>query len=332
MAVMAKTATLASIARECGVSTSTVSRAFSRPELVKADVREHILAVARRRGYQPNRIARGLATGRLGMIGLIVSDITNPFFPPLVRTIQHAVAGQDWSLMLLDAEEMVGEEAAMIDWVRGQVDGVIVASPRSTEEQLVPLLASLPSVVINREVHALPCVVFDHADALAAAGDHLRTLGHREFALIRGPQDSWAAGQRAQAIVDWATRSGSTLIDLGHYTASFEAGREAGRALAESSATAAFAFDDLMCMGVLSGLDDHGLEVPEDVSLVGCDDVLLARTSTPSLTTVAVPMERLGESAVTMLQEAINGAPPRIERLPGQLALRDSVGPARGAR
>src|SRR5690625_1875944 len=98
--------TIYSIARECGVSASTVSRALSRPEVVNAEVREQIHAAANRLGYQPNKAARGLATGKAGMVGLLVPDITNPFFPPLVRAIQQAASTQDRSVLLMDADEV----------------------------------------------------------------------------------------------------------------------------------------------------------------------------------------------------------------------------------
>lgn len=325
MATSSKPLTLHSVAEACGVSASTVSRAFSRPDLVKQDVRERILRIADEMGYRPNRIARGLATGKLGMIGLIVTDITNPFFPPLVRSVQRAAAQREWSVLVMDADEVVREEASMISWVRDQVDGLIIASPRSTEEELRQHAGSLPTVVINRDFTSLPCVLVDNSPALAEAGDHLRALGHERCALIRGPEGSWAARQRATAVREWAGTRDVDLVDLGPYPATFDAARESVAALVDSGATAAFAFDDLMALGVIAGLNERGLQVPRDLSLVGCDDVLLARTSTPALTTVAAPLEALGSSAVQLLAKAFNEEAPTIQRFLGELILRDST-------
>lgn len=324
-----KQLTLSSVAEACGVSPSTVSRAFSRPDLVRADVRERVLEMAASLGYKPNRIARSLATGRLGMIGLVVTDITNPFFPPLVRAVQRAAKEHEWSVMLMDADELGAEEESMIDWVRRQVDGVILASPRSSDEVLEPMLASIPSVIVNREVPGQSCIVVDHTEALAAAGEELRRLGHERFALLRGPEQSWAALERARAVEAWAGPAGVQLVDLGAHPATFEAGQEVGRSLAGSDVTAVFAFDDLGAAGLVAGLHDVGLRVPEDVSVVGCDDVLLARTSTPSLTTVAAPMDELGARAVALLRDAFAQEEPVVEQVEGTLVLRGSTAAAR---
>ncbi|WP_026876022.1 LacI family DNA-binding transcriptional regulator [Jiangella gansuensis] len=321
-----KRVTIYSIARECGVSASTVSRAFTRPEIVNDDVREKIHAVARRLGYQPNKAARGLATGRAGMIGLLVPDITNPFFPPLVRSIQQAASVADWSVLLVDADEVAAEETELVEQVRSQVDGLIVASPRSTDADLETTLGDIPTVVINRVVPGRPSVVCDNTTALTAAGQHLRELGHRRFALLKGPEASWAARQRSEAIRQWAADAEVDLVESGDFAASYDGGREASRAFLDSDATAAFAFDDLMACGVLAGLVEAGSSVPDDRSLVGCDDVLLARTVTPSLTTVTAPVGALGAAAIDLLREAIGGEPARELRLDGTLTLRASTG------
>lgn len=321
-----KRVTIYSIARECGVSASTVSRAFTRPEIVNDDVREHIHAVATRLGYQPNKAARGLATGRAGMVGLLVPDITNPFFPPLVRSIQQAASVADWSVLLVDADEVAAEEPELIEQVKNQVDGLIAAAPRSSDADLEAALGDLPTVVVNRVVAGKPSVICDNTTALTAAGRHLQELGHRRFALLRGPEASWAARQRSEAIRHWAAEARVELIELGHSAASYDGGREAARSLLDCDATAAFAFDDLMACGVLAGLMEAGSSVPGDRSLVGCDDVLLARTVTPSLTTVTAPVGALGTAAVDLLREAIAGEPAREIHLDGALTLRSSTG------
>lgn len=323
-----KRATIYSIAQACGVSASTVSRAFGRPEVVNAEVRERILAKARELGYRTNKAARGLATGRTGMIGLLVPDITNPFFPPLLRSIQQAAAARDASVLLVDAEEAAAAELRLVERLKGQVDGLVVASPRS------PLVLKnaadeLPAVVLNRRIRGVPAVICDNTRALKEAGRHLKELGHRKVALMRGPSASWAARQRAQAVRTWADQAKVELVDLGPFAASFDGGREAAAELLRTECTAAFAFDDLMACGVLAGLTEAGVRVPGYSSLVGCDDVLLARTVTPHLTTVTAPVSELGRAAVEMLYRHMAGEAVDEVRLEGELVVRGSTGPAR---
>lgn len=320
-----KRATIYSIAQACGVSAATVSRAFSRPEVVRADVRERILATADELGYRANRAARGLATGRTGMIGLLLPDITNPFFPPLVRAIQQAAAEHDSAVLLVDAEESPAAEAQLVERLKGQVDGMVIASPRSPT--VLRDADELPAVVINRRFRGVSAVVCDNTSALHEAGRHLAGLGHRRVALLRGPAASWAARQRATAVQSWAkTVKKVTLTELGPYPATFEGGQEAAAAVLKTRCTAVFAFDDLMACGVLAGLAEAGVDVPAGRSVIGCDDVLLARTVTPNLTTVAAPVAELGRAAVEMLHRRIDGEPAEEVRLDGELVIRGSTG------
>lgn len=323
-------ATIYSIAEALGVSASTVSRAFSRPDLVKASVREQVLSKAQELGYAPNRAARGLATGRTGLYGLMVPDITNPFFPPFVRAVQHAASERDAEILLIDSERSTTAERDLVHRIRPQVDGVIVASPRLPSAALKEVLRGIPSVVVNRTVRDLPNVVCDNSHALAEAADHLYELGHRRFALLRGPTAAWAANRRAQAVRTWAAgRPDVELAVLGPCEAQFADGRAAAGQIVDSGATAVLAFDDLMAAGVIAGLNDRGERVPQDRSVVGCDDVLLARTMTPSLTTVTAPLTELGYQAVALLGEVLEGRTPRNVTLTGALALRGTVATAR---
>ncbi|GAA4288059.1 LacI family DNA-binding transcriptional regulator [Georgenia daeguensis] len=320
--------TIYSIARELGVSASTVSRAFSRPDLVRSDVRERIMAEADRLGYAPNRAARGLATGRTGLIGLLVPDITNPFFPPLVRAVEQAAGARDVGVLLVDAEANGRAEPRLVRQLAAQVDGLVVASPRASSAALKDVVGGLPAVVVNRTIQGLPGVVCDNTGALRAAADHLREHGHTKLALLRGPADSWAAGRRAQAVRRWADEHEVELVELGPFEAQFEDGRAAARVLVDSGATGILAFDDLMACGVLSGLAELGVHAPVDVSVVGCDDVLLARTMTPALTTVTAPIDELGRRAVELLEQVVAGEAVRSARVEGVLTVRGTTGPA----
>lgn len=321
-------ATIYSIANTLEVSPSTVSRAFSRPEMVKESVREQILTTARELGYTPNRAARGLATGRTGVIGMLVPDVENPFFPPLIRAVQHAAHEQDAELLLIDSELSVNAEQDLVARLRPQVDGLIIASARLPTARLREVLAGIPSVIVNRSVRSLPSVVCENTTALQEIADHLHEQGHRRVALLRGPAAAWAATRRASAVRSWAQDRGVDLVELGPFEAQFDDGRAAAAEVVRSGATAVFAFDDLMAAGVIAGLSDLGEAVPAARSIVGCDDVLLAQTMTPSLTTVTAPYAALGKAAVDLLGQLLAGSSPRSVTLPGTAVLRGSVGPA----
>ncbi len=326
-------ATIYSIASSLGISASTVSRAFSRPDMVKSSVREAVLAKAEEVGYQPNRAARGLATGQTGVFGLLIPDITNPFFPPFVRAVQHAAGQYDSEILLIDSGRSQNAEEDLVRRIRPQVDGLIIASPRLPSGRLKKLLTGIPSVVVNRAVRGLPAVLCDNSTALRQAADHLYQLRHRKFALLRGPSTAWAAVQRARAVREWAEgRTDIEFTELGPIEAQFADGRAAATGVVDSGATAILAFDDLMAAGVIAGLSDLGETVPRDRSIVGCDDVLLAQTMTPSLTTVTAPLTDLGQQAVTTLRAVLAGQPVRDLRLQGELALRGTVAPPRRRR
>lgn len=321
-------ATIYSIAQKLGISPSTVSRAFSRPELVKATLREQILTTAQEMGYAPNRAARGLATGRTGVLGMLVPDVENPFFPPLIRAVQDAARARDAEVLLIDSELSAHAEQELVARIRPQVDGLIIASPRLPSARLRDVLDGVPAVIVNRSVRSLPSVVCDNTDALQEIAEHLYGLDHRRFALLRGPRASWAATSRARAVRTWAERRHVELHEFGPFEAHFADGRGAAAQIAKSGATAVFAFDDLMAAGVIAGLSDRGEIVPADRSIVGCDDVLLAQTMTPSLTTVAAPFADLGRASVHKLGELLEGQSPATSTLRGAARLRGTIGPA----
>lgn len=322
-----KRVTIYAVAQACGVSASTVSRAMARPEVVNPQVRERILRTAEQMGHHINRAARGLATGRTGTIALLVPDITNPFFPPLVRSIQQAADRKGWSVLLLDTVESAATETDLLARLPSEVDGVLLASPRSAGSVLRSRADSVPTVLVNRTVPRMSAVLCDNSAALAAAGEHLMSLGHRNIALATGSAASWAAGERAKAVRRWAEATDVRLIDLGAFPATFAGGRDAGTAMVGTGASAAFAFDDLTACGMIAGMADADLAVPADVSLVGCDDVLLARATTPALTTVSAPFDELGSAAIDLLAEVIDDPAQRRRqiKLPGALRTRAST-------
>jgi DNA-binding LacI/PurR family transcriptional regulator len=325
--VEVKRPTLETVAQLCGVSTSTVSRALSRPDIVKPAVRERVLAAATEIGYRPNKMARGLATGRLGRLGLLVPDIANPFFAEILRVVHHvASATAQSSVLIVDSDERAGDEADLIAGLSEEVDGVIVASPRAPTGALTRAVAGTPVVFINRPITGHDAVLLEYEDAIVAAGEHLVRDGHRSIALVRGPSASWAASQRANALTRWAKERGVRLIDMGAGAPTFATGLDSVHRVIDSGATAVVAYDDMVASGVIAGLHAVGRSVPGDVAVVGCDDTLLARLLTPAMTTVSPPYARIGVAALNLLNARIENpaAPARRVKLPCTLVLRES--------
>lgn len=298
-------ATIYTIAERLGVSASTVSRAFSRPEKVSPELRRRVVEVAEEIGYQPSPSARRLATGRSNMLGVMMPDVTNPFFPPLLRAIRLAAHAHDVEVMFIDSDETPASEEHLIARVKRQIDGLIMASPRSEDAVLVAATADIPTVCINRVVPGLASTYCDDDDALFASMGHLKKLGHADVAILEGPENSWVARRRSAAIGGAAARFGMNLTSIGHFTATFDGGVQAAPSLARSEATCAFAFDDVTAFGVIAGLHSMGLSVPQDISLIGCDDVAFAAMVTPPLTTISAPVTDLGTTAVDLVMDRI---------------------------
>lgn len=293
--------TISEVAAAAGVSRATVSRAFTRPGMLNGETVARVLEVARRIGYVPNQAARGLSTGRHGRIGLIVPDVTNPFFPPLIRAAQLHAEASDLSLFLGNSDEDADREERLLARFAGQVEGLVLVSSRLPDERIRHHAARQPVVLVNRDVAGLPRVLIDTAAGMTAAVAHLAELGHAGIAWIAGPPASWSSAQRAAAVGAEAARRGLSVHAVPPARRpSFEAGREAVPFVLDAGATAVIAFDDVTAQGVLAGLAERGVPVPDAMSVVGCDDVTAART-TPALTTVSSRGDEAGRLAVELL-------------------------------
>ncbi len=313
--------TILDVAARAGVHPATVSRALSRPEKVAPATRARVEAAAKTLGFVPNRAARGLTTGRTGNVAVIVPDITNPYFASLVRSAERAARGVDLQVLLVDTGEDRAEEVRAAQGLSRDVDGLIVLSPRRLHRDLGALGAT-PTVFVNRPVRSRASVVLRSATAAGAALRHLVGLGHRRLAYLGGPRGSWAAVERRDAVrrTSRATGVAITCIDLA--TPTFEAAYDAVEQVVSSGATAVMAFNDQVALGVLARLSVLGIGVPEQISIVGCDDVPMAAMVAPALTTIAMPVVEAGETAVRLL-----GTEESVQ-MSGELVVRASTGPA----
>ena len=326
-----RAATINDVAEAAGSSISTVSRAFHMPELVRPQTRERVLQIASGLGYTPNRAARGLITGRTGNVGLIVPDIANPFFPALVKAAQARARARDYSIFLADTEEDPDAEAGLIRAMAKQVDGVIACSSRMPDTKLREVASLTSLVLVNRRSPGIPAILMDMTGGMRQAVEHLYALGHRRCVYLAGPRPSWSNRQRWKSLKATADRLGMEAVVLGPFEPGYEAGLGAADQALASGPTAIVAYNDLMALGVLARLVDRGVAVPEEISVVGFDDIQMAAIASPPLTTVAVPAAAGGEAAVDLLLGALagpGGDGRQARELKTQLMVRDSTGPA----
>ena len=326
-----RAATITDVAQAAGISISTVSRAFHMPDLVRAGTRARALAAADELGYTPNRAARGLITGRTGSLGLIVPDIANPFFPPLIKAAQNRARAGDHSLYLADGDEDPYTEFRAIRLMAKQVDGVVVCSSRMSRAQLREAASLVPLVLINRSFEELPAVLLDMGGGMRHAIEHLHALGHRRCTYLAGPASSWSGRQRHRAFHQTCRRLGIVAVELGPFDPSYEAGVRAGDLALAAGTTAIVAFNDLMALGVLARLGERGVGVPDEISVVGFDDIRMAAMASPPLTTVAAPAAEAGRAAIELALDPLparDHGSRRAQTLPTRLRIRASSGPA----
>ncbi|MDL4820088.1 LacI family DNA-binding transcriptional regulator [Actinomadura opuntiae] len=315
--------TIRDVAHACGVHVSTVSRTFSAPQMVNAETRTRVLAAAEELGYRPNRAARSLTTGRTGNLGLIVADLANPFFPPLIKAAQAAARGQDYHLFVADTDEDPAEEQDLVQAFSKQVDGIVLCSPRLSNKALGGLAETIPFVLVNRRLRGVPTVVMDVAHGARTAMDHLAGLGHRRVALVSGPAGSWTSGEIRRAVTGMP---GLETTVIGPNAPTEKGGVAVAEQVAAAGVTGVLAYNDLVAIGLIEGLEELGVRVPGDVSVIGIDDSITGRLHRPKLTTVAMPTADAGRMAVDLLVRSMSAATV----LETHLVVRESTAPPKG--
>jgi LacI family transcriptional regulator len=321
------TPTISQVADAAKVSRATVSRAFTRPELLSVKTVARIKEISRQLGYSPNQIARTLRTGRHSNVALVVPDIANPFFPPLIRAAQARADERGFSVFLGDTNEDAAREDLLVDKFQAQIAGLVLASSRLSEETIRQYAERKPLVLINRDIEGIPRVLINSAKGVTQAIEHLAALGHRSIVYVSGPATSWSNQQRRAAVRRSAQALGIETETVSINKSSYQTGFDAVRTILLRKATAAVAFDDLSAQGVLAGLAENGLKVPDDFSVVGCDDVLGAITY-PPLTTVSARTVEAGRCAMDILIDMLQSREAHDVRhvLDTQLVIRATTG------
>jgi LacI family transcriptional regulator len=315
------------------VSPATVSRTLSGVASVDPDLAVRVKATAERLGYRANRVARALRRQSTQTVGLVIPDLTNPFFPAVVQAVERKLRASGNSLLLCDAGNDVETEAEAI---RGlfdhQVDGLlIVPCDRIASRPAIQLAASrAPVVQIDRRALADAAYVgVDQADAIRQVVDHLRDEGCRTFGYVTPSPGISTAKERLDAflrLVHPLNPDVENRLCLGDF--SLEWGHRAAARICDAGPLpdAIVCANDLIAIGVLQALRERGLKVPLDVAVTGFDNTVLAVASDPQLTTVRQPLEDVGAAAVAALQQAIAAPhqPPSSSVLPATLIIRES--------
>ena len=333
-------ATIRDVALRAGVSTATVSRVLAGIGNPKPETAAAVLAAAQALDYRPSGVARSLRMKRTRTLGLIVTDIQNPFFPELVQAADQAARALGYSILLGTAA--YDEQRAMhyLDlMVDRRVDGMIIATSQLSNDSWRTLLDTpVPVVVVNAEADLpVTIVTSDNEGGARIATEHLIGLGHRRIAYIRGLESFTADPPRIEGFRKACRAGGLAEADTPELRGDgqFEGGERATKELLATGpdVTAIACYNDITAIGALRALRSAGRGVPSDVSVIGCDDIAAASWVVPALTTVAQQKAEMGRISVERLAAALadpeHAAPPGMIRLPMTLKERESTGPVR---
>ncbi len=311
-----KSVKIRDVAKKAGVSTATVSRALSNPELLTEATRESVFAAIRSTGYRVNRAARSLRTRQAGAILVLVPNLGNPFFSQILAGISETFGECDYSVLIADTKDHASGGKRIVDYfLDSQIDGMICLDGALSDQELQQIEEN---GVNGRIVFAcewkhsvsLPSVRSDNVQGARLAVQHLYELGHRKIAHVTGPQDNVLTHARREGMLAERTRLGlparEEWIIRGDF--SLESGRAAAERILEmdEKPTAVFCASDQVAFGLISTLTAHGLNVPGDMSVVGFDDIELSEFYVPALTTIRQNRRALGTGAATLLLECID--------------------------
>lgn len=334
------TVTIRDVAREADVSVATVSRVLNKTDYpVRESTRQRVLDAIESLGFLPNELARGLLNRRTNTIGLVIPDISNPYYPELARGIEDAASTASQAVILCNTDYDVDKTQTYLNvLLQRRVDGLIIAFGTSAFTEGWGIVDKLNTKVVTISRHhglPYPTVSVDNVSGGAQAGEHLVALGHKRIAFLAGPMRSIAVQDRLAGLtrilrqnhIDWD--QDRLLVEAGGTGQT--AGYELTQSLLNGDAmpTALLAFNDRMAIGAMAAASDAGLRIPHDISVMGFDDAKPASFVRPALTTVTLHAYDLGSTAMKLLLKLI--AEDRTEAediwMPTELVVRGSTGP-----
>ena len=333
MASRSGAATIAEVAERAGVSPATVSRVMNGRFLGEPSVAERVRQAASDLDYSPNHLARSLALGETKAIAFMVPDLANPAFQEVLSSLSKTAAKDGYRVLVVDSGESTSEEPLLAAEARRRCDALVLCAPRMSEDDLVEAAAALsPVVVINRltsRVNA-PTLSVDYQSGIRSLAQHLYDLGHRHLVFLEGPEGSVSNSARLRGLREFEEGAPGVRIDQLRVGAGSEDGLLATGRVIETGATAALAFNDLVAVGLIGGLIERGVLVPDDISVTGFDDIPFARYVSPPLTTASVPHEELGAQAWRRMRALVRRETPDHDVLfQPRLELRKSSGAPR---
>jgi DNA-binding LacI/PurR family transcriptional regulator len=343
--------TISDVARRAGVSTATVSRVISGVVGARPQTRERVLAAAETLGYRPSAVARSLKLRTTRTLGLLVTDIQNPYYPEIVRAVEDAALERNLAVLLCNgADDPAREETYLELLVDRRVDGIIIASSGLRERHGAWLARrSVPVVLVNwaaPDLH-LPAILGDNRAGGSLATGHLLSLGHQRIGHLSAPARNAAAAERLGGVLEALTSAGfePQALTVVEGDGQVAGGERAARELLERvpDITGIVCYNDLTAIGAVRAIRTAGHEVPADISVVGYDDIALSSWVDPPLTTIAQRTADMGHWAVQRLGELIGGSVgaeggdgpqpgPAPVVLPVELRIRDSTSPVRASK
>ncbi|MFT4296605.1 MAG: LacI family DNA-binding transcriptional regulator [Micropruina sp.] len=315
-------ATLSDVAAHVGVSTSTASRALSRPELVAPATAERVRAAARELNFVMNRAASGLAKGRTGIVAIVVPTLDNHFFTPIIVGAQQRAEAQQRQLTIAANPLQTDAQLRDLERLARQVDGVIVAAPTGPDERVREACRIRPSVLVDREIAGVRSVVADAAGAFGELAGHLVAAGHRSIAYLGGPQGSWQDAQRSRAIAE-RTSGRAELTVFGPLPPTFAAGAQTAAEVLACGASVAIPYATQIGLGLVFALRARGVNAPQDL-LVTTESLVNAAVQDEWTPAIDVDGSALGAAAMELLSEELDGqspAPASTLRLPVKVTL-----------